>query len=252
MILILGGTAEARKLAALLSEAGHPVTSSLAGRVSNPAMPVGAVRIGGFGGTDGLIRYLRGSSITAIVDATHPFAATMSEHAAAAAAATGLPLLRLTRPGWSGHPGATSWIWVPDLHEAVAAGDSSNRPFITTGRQTLDAYAGWAQKQALVRLVEMPAALLPTAWTVVRSRGPYDLDSELELFTRYGVDLLVTKDSGGRHTIAKLDAAGRLAVPVIIIARPPLAAAPEVGDPVAAAQWISDLELHQPGDQQSG
>jgi precorrin-6A/cobalt-precorrin-6A reductase len=239
MILILGGTAEARSLATLLTEAGRPVTSSLAGRVSNPALPSGAVRIGGFGGIEGLVRYLREQRISAIIDATHPFAATMSQHAVAAAEETGTPLLRLTRPGWSDHPQAQSWTWVPRLADAVAAGQSSRRPFITTGRQTLDAFAGWSDKNALVRLVEPLEHPLPSSWTIIKSRGPYNLDHELELLRAYRVDLLVTKDSGGRHTVAKLDAASQLRIPVTVIARPAFASADEVFDPAAAAGWVA-------------
>lgn len=243
-ILILGGTAEARELAAALVDRGRSVISSLAGRVNDPRLPVGPVRIGGFGGTAGLIDYLRTAGISVLVDATHPFAAVMSEHAAQASAQSGVPLFRLLRPGWVGHRSAATWDWVPDLATAADHGRGSRRPFLTTGRQSLPAFESWADRAALVRLVDPPADPLPPAWTVLRSRGPYDHDHERQLFDRYGVDLLVTKDSGGSHTVAKLEVATTLGVAVLIVARPPIPdsviavdSVPEILDKVWSRGW---------------
>jgi precorrin-6A/cobalt-precorrin-6A reductase len=220
-VLILGGTAEARELARDLAERRVPAMSSLAGRVSRPALPAGEVRVGGFGGVAGLVDFLQRHPVTAVVDATHPFAAQMSRHAAAAAAATGVPLLRLARPGWADHPTASSWEWVPDLPAAAVAGATAARPFLTTGRQSLPHFAGWADRDVLVRLVERPATPLFPRWTVVLSRGPYDPDSERRLLGEEGVDVLVTKDSGGNHTVAKLEVATALGLRVVVVARPP-------------------------------
>lgn len=219
-VLILGGTAEARALARALVEQGVFVTSTLAGRVAHPALPAGEVRIGGFGGVAGLVSYVQAGGFTQVVDATHPFAAQMSRHASLAAAETEVPLLRLARPGWRAHPLAKQWTWVDSLHAARSAADGARRPFVTTGRQSLPAYAAWSDRDVLVRLVDV-AEGLPARWTSVISRGPYDHDGERTLMLAEGVDALLTKDSGGSHTVAKVDVATALGIPVVIVSRPP-------------------------------
>lgn len=239
-VLILGGTAEARALAGRLTDAGIPVLSSLAGRVSSPALPAGAVRIGGFGGAEGLANTLRHGGFLAVVDATHPFAAAMHQHGALACSATGVPLLRLARPGWSDHPAAVGWTWVDDTAAAVAAVQSLQGPvFLSTGRQTLPDYLVLADRRVLVRVVEPPQHPLPAGWELIRDRGPYRLESELELLRSRQIAVLVTKDSGGTHTSAKLDAAHRLGAQVVVIRRPPAeTAVPAVTDVSTAADWV--------------
>jgi len=239
-VLILGGTAEARELAGALVAATRPVVSSLAGRVSRPALPPGEVRIGGFGGPDGLTAYLREQRVAAVVDATHPFAATISAHAAVAAAQTGTPLLRLQRPGWSDHPRAGDWLWVPDLeHARVRADPLTARPLLTTGRQSLASFLPWADRTVTARVVDPPDLPLPPAWRVIRSRGPYAYADEHMLMTGLGVDLLLTKDSGGDLTRAKLDAAADLGLPVVVIARPPCPpGVPAVATLRDAVRWL--------------
>jgi len=218
-VLILGGTGEARALARELASAGTVFLSSLAGRVRNPALPVGEVRIGGFGGADGLARFLREHRIVAVVDATHPFAAGISTNAAAACTATGTPLLRLQRPGWSDPSGR--WTWVDDHDDAAAAASSGGRIFLSTGRQTLQRFVGpLADLQVLVRVVDPLGYEPPAGWTVLCARGPYTLDGERELLRDNAVDTLVTKDSGGELTRAKLDAAAELGIRVIVVRRP--------------------------------
>lgn len=236
-IVILGGTAEARQLASVLVADGVDVVSSLAGRVRRPNLPPGRVRIGGFGGVDGLAEYLRRQPAAALVDATHPFAATISENAVQAASRTGTPLIRLERPGWTDHPRASSWIWVPDAAGARDAADSARRPFLTTGRQSLTEFGSWADRNVLVRLVDPPAKPLPERWTLIMSRGPYSYSDERQILSEYAIDVLLSKDSGGAHTVAKLDAAGDLGIPVVIIARPEHPPVRTVGTVAEVAAW---------------
>lgn len=230
-VLLLGGTAEARELAALLVDAGVPVTSSLAGRVSRPRLPVGEVRIGGFGGVDGLVDALRAGRCTHLVDATHPFAVGMRTHAVQAAERAGVPVVRLARPGWREHPLAATWTWADDwsaVTEAAAA--LGERPFLTSGRQTLGHFTHWEDRDVLVRVVEpLAPGDVPARWTVVLDRGPFTVEAEERLLAEHRVDVLVTKDSGGAYTAAKLEAAHRLGVPVVVRSRPaPPAGMPEV------------------------
>jgi precorrin-6A/cobalt-precorrin-6A reductase len=220
-ILVLGGTAEARALAVELETRGLGFLSSLAGRVSRPRLPVGEVRIGGFGGAAGLAAFLRERSVSAVLDSTHPFAATVSANAVRACAATRTPLVRFARPGWGDHPDSASWTWVASHDEARAAAERlGSRPFITTGRQTLGDYAQWTDREVLVRVVEPLEDPPPAGWTVVQDRGPYAVDGEVALLREHRVDVLLTKDSGGSYTSAKLDAARELRVPVVVVSRP--------------------------------
>ncbi|MGY1820688.1 cobalt-precorrin-6A reductase [Geodermatophilus sp. SYSU D00079] len=236
-VLVLGGTGEARRLAGHLVAEGVDVVSSLAGRVAEPRLPPGQVRIGGFGGVDGLAAALDG--VAALVDATHPFAATMTAHAAAAAARTGTPLLRLQRPGWTPRPG-DDWRWVDSLDEAAAAVAGYASVFLTTGRQGLAAFAGLTGR-CLVRAVEPPSPPLPYRVTVVLARGPFPLDEELALMREHHVEVVVTKDSGGAMTAAKLDAARRLGLPVVVVRRPPVPpGVPVVATVAEALAWLRD------------
>ncbi|AZG44433.1 cobalt-precorrin-6A reductase [Gordonia insulae] len=243
-ILLLGGTGEARALAAELTTARLPVVSSLAGRVRDPRLPMGEVRIGGFGGIDGLVDWLRAHDVMAVVDATHPFAATISEHAAAAAATVDLPLLRLRRPSWTPGP-ADTWESVPDMTAAAqavaahAAARGDLRVLLTTGRQDVGVFAPIEAAWFLIRVVDPPTAELPPRHRILRSRGPYDVEGERTLLQQNGIGLLVTKNSGGELTRAKLVAAAELGVGVIMVQRPP---EPGHGDSVesvsAAIEWI--------------
>jgi len=220
-LLILGGTAEARELAGALHAGGHRVVTSLAGRVARPRLPVGEVRIGGFGGPDALAAWLAEHEIAAVVDATHPFAERISASAARAARQTQVPLLRLERPGWREGP-ADRWHWVEDLHQAAARVPGlGTRALLTTGRQGLSAFAGVDGAWFLVRCVDPPDDALPPRCEVLLDRGPYTLEGELALIDDHGIDVVVTKDSGGDHTRAKLDAARARQLPVVVVRRPP-------------------------------
>ncbi|MGW2741473.1 cobalt-precorrin-6A reductase [Streptomyces sp. NPDC001450] len=222
-ILILGGTAEARRLAAdLAARPGVRVTTSLAGRVARPGAPAGEVRIGGFGGAEGLADWLRTHDVDAVVDATHPFAESITANAARAATATGVPAVVLRRPGW--HPGpGDRWHDVTCLAAAAEALPGlGRRVFLTTGRLGLAAFAHLTDLHFVVRSVDPPGAPLPPHTEVVLARGPFTLAGETDLLRARAIDVLVTKDSGGDATAAKLTAARQLGLPVVVVRRPPL------------------------------
>jgi precorrin-6A/cobalt-precorrin-6A reductase len=218
-ILLLGGTSEARALAARL----HPdveVISSLAGRVPEPALPVGEVRIGGFGGVDGMRRWLSESGVDAVVDATHPYAATITAHAAAVCGELGLSHLVLARPAWD--PGDALVVGSDVEAAKTVAADGFSRVFLTTGRSGVRAFVD-VDAWFLIRAVTAPdAGTLPRRHQLVLSRGPYHYDDELALLRDHGIDALVTKNSGGAMTRPKLDAAAALGVVVVMVDRPPL------------------------------
>lgn len=220
-VLVLGGTAPARELASLLADLpGLRVTSSLAGRVDAPARPAGEVRVGGFGGADGLRDWLTEQHVDVVVDATHPFAATMTTHAAAACADADIPLVRLDRPGWVPRAGDIRHD-VDDLAQAAERADAlGSRLLVTTGRQGASAFAGVAA-WCLMRSIEPPVPPLPARHEVLLARGPFTLDGERALMREKRIDVLVTKDSGGDDTAAKLDAARELGLPVVVVRRPP-------------------------------
>jgi precorrin-6A/cobalt-precorrin-6A reductase len=233
-VLILGGTSEARALAGSLP--GLTVISSLAGRTTAPLLPAGEVRIGGFGGAEGLAAFVRTRRIAILVDATHPFAARISANAAAASAATGVPLLVLRRPGWISQPG-DDWRRVRDLGEAAAlVAGLGERVFLTTGRQEIAAFAGVDGCWFLARSVEPPEPPMPQRLEVLLDRGPYTLDGERELLAKHRIDVLVSKDSGG--PAAKLEAARERGIPVILVDRPPAPAGTKTASTVAEAVSI--------------
>lgn len=245
-VLILGGTAQARRLAAELANgpAAPPhgrVVTSLAGRVARPRLPDGETRIGGFGGPAGLAAWLRNERIDVVVDATHPFATRISASAVAACAATAVALLVLRRPGWLAGPG-DDWHRVADLPAAAATLPTlGRRAMVTTGRQSLAAFAALDGIFFLIRTVDPPQPPLPADRVLVLDRGPYTLDGEVALMRRHRIDVLVTKDSGGDETSAKLVAARQLGLPVLMVDRAPAPEAPTVTDVDAAVDWLTAL-----------
>lgn len=235
-VLILGGTAEGRELAARLHEDGAFVTTSLAGRTEDPQPLAGAVRTGGFGGVDGLSAWLREEAPDAVVDATHPFATRISGAAREACARTAVPLLRLERPAWSPRTG-DRWTWAASLPEAAARVDElGTRVLLSTGRQGVGAFSG-VRAWALVRCLRQPDEPLPRASQVLLDRGPFTPAGERALLEAHAIDLVVTKDSGGEATRAKLDAARALELPVLLVARAAEGEGHRVADVGQAASW---------------
>ncbi len=242
-ILVLGGTTQATALATALADANLPATLSLAGRVASPKAQAIPVRVGGFGGVDGLAAYLRDHAITHLVDATHPFAAQMSAHAVAACAQTGTPLVALTRAPWVAGDG-DDWTNVPDMAAAVAALDRPRETvFLALGRMHLAAFAAQPQHRYILRLVDAPDGPLPLPdCGVIVDRGPFTVAGDIALMQAQGVQRVVCKNAGGAGAVAKLQAARALHLPVVMIDRPAIPARPEVTEVAAVLHWL----LHSP------
>jgi len=221
-VLILGGTGEARQLAqVLVREPALRVTLSLAGRTAAPRAQAGEVRIGGFGGAEGLARYIRENGVCVLVDATHPFAARISENAALAAEETGTPLVALERPPWQPVEG-DRWIEAESVgHAAEILGKTPRRVFLAIGRQELLPFRGGPQHFYIVRSVDPadPEETPPNAQFILE-RGPFDETAERALLENHRVDIIVAKNSGGEATYGKIAAARVLGLPVIMIRRP--------------------------------
>jgi precorrin-6A/cobalt-precorrin-6A reductase len=215
-VLILGGTQEARALAAALAARGDQPVTSLAGVVPAPRRPPGETRIGALATPGDLARLMADTGAKVVVDATHPFAAGIS----ALAAAAGVPLVQLRRPPWRERPG-DHWRRVPDLRAAAAEIPAGARVLLTTGRRGVAAFAPVAHAWFLIRSITPPAPPLPPHHAQLLERGPYALAHELALIDRHGIDVIVTKDSGGEATEAKLAAAREKGLPVIVVDRPP-------------------------------
>ncbi|MEM6741268.1 MAG: cobalt-precorrin-6A reductase [Pseudomonadota bacterium] len=238
-VLILAGTTEATALARAVADRGLNGTVSFAGRVTRPLRQPLPQRVGGFGGAEGLAAYLREAGISHIVDATHPFAVQMSRNAVAASAATGVPLVALTRPAWRAQAG-DRWQCVPDIAGAVAALDRPRtHVMLAVGRMHLAAFAPHQQHRYLLRLVDPPAIPLPLLETkIVVDRGPFDAASDRRLMEDHGIELVVSKNSGGTGAYAKIAAARALDLPVVMIDRPMLPERHALHDVAEVLDWI--------------
>jgi precorrin-6A/cobalt-precorrin-6A reductase len=197
------------------------------------------LRIGGFGGAAGLAAYLAAERIDAVIDATHPFASRMSANAVAACRAADTPLVVFTRPPWTPEPG-DRWTEVATVEEAAEAlGAKPRTAFLTQGRLQLAAFLSAPQHRYIVRAIDRPAEIdaLPFC-KLILARGPFSFADELELMKRERIDALVTKNSGGRATYAKIEAARMLGIEVVIVRRPPAPQAPTVFSLDEAMAWI--------------
>jgi precorrin-6A/cobalt-precorrin-6A reductase len=242
-LLLLGGTAEAAELArAATARFGSrlAITTSLAGRTERPGPLPGAVRIGGFGGADGLADYLRRNAIDLVIDATHPFAAQISAHARLACEAVGIPRLTVLRPPWRRHP-LDRWIEVDDLAGAAAVvGKIGRRALLTVGSSDLAAFTAAQDVRFLVRSIDEPPTRLPLKlYEIVLGRGPFSLAEERHLLQRHAIDVVVAKASGGAATEAKLIAAREMSLPVVMVRRPPPEPGEQVESPEAALAWLA-------------
>ena len=239
-LLILGGTGEARALAdALADRPGLEVTTSLAGRTVAPRRPRGKIRVGGFGGADGLADYIKAAGIDLVVDATHPYAAAISTHAVEACRIAARPLLRFERPAWQPQKG-DRWIVVDSLAAAAKAVlEIGRRAFLTIGVKELAAFAQAEKIWFLVRLVEQPNVPIPLRnFELILGRGPFALSGERELMGHHRIDLVIAKNSGGVATYAKIAAAGELGLPVLLLRRPQLPPAETADSMPATVSWI--------------
>jgi precorrin-6A/cobalt-precorrin-6A reductase len=240
-LLILGGTGEARALAdALAGRAELTVVTSLAGRTVAPRRPQGELRIGGFGGAAGLARYLEEAEIDLVIDASHPYASTISGHAVEACSTSGRPLLRLERPAWQPQHG-DRWILVDSLPAAAEAAPSlGERVFLTIGVKELAAFAGIEPLWFLIRLVDAPEEAPPLRdYEIVLGRGPFQEIDECELMRDRGIDLVIAKNSGGDATYGKIAAARALGLPVLLLRRPSLPPADTTQSIAAAVDWVT-------------
>jgi len=211
---------------------------SYGGRTRAPADQPLPTRIGGFGGVTGLADYIRREGITHVIDATHPFAAEMSRNAVAACAEAGTPLIALERMPWERTQG-DNWIEVADVNAAVAAlPETPARVFLAIGRQHIAPFAGKPQHVYTLRFVDPPEAPLPFAADVIVSRGPFTLEGELEMMRMRGISWIVARNSGGEGARAKIDAARRLGLPVIMISRPKLPERQRVERVTDVMQWL--------------
>ena len=238
-ILLLGGTTEANLLAQAIAKAGLAGVYSYAGRTEAPMGQPIHMRVGGFGGVEGLRAYLKAEGISHVIDATHPFAAQMSANAVAACATECVPLIALERAPWVAADGDL-WMKVPDIEAAVTAlAGPPRRLFLAIGRQHVDAFAAQPQHHYLLRLVDAPTAPLPFPAQVVLARGPFDVAGDTALMQEHLIEVVVAKNAGGKGAVAKIAAARTLGLPVVMIDRPALPPRRVVHSVAAVMTWLN-------------
>jgi precorrin-6A/cobalt-precorrin-6A reductase len=201
---------------------------------------VGQVRIGGFGGSQGLVAYLQKNSIDYVIDATHPCAGQITHNAAIATQQTNTPYLMLVRPQWERVAG-DRWIEVETVAAAaVAIPESIKRVFITSGRQQLEPFLERSLRSAiwyLIRAIDPPEIVLPHS-QVILDRGPFSFEAERQLLQQYQIEIIVSKNSGGAATYAKIAAARELQIPIIMVQRPRLPDGDKVDSCENVLAWL--------------
>ncbi len=233
-VLILGGTADAVRIAQSMS-GNADVIYSLAGRTREPNLPDSTIRTGGFGGTGGLATYIAANNIDSVMDATHPYAATMAANAAAACQIAGIPRAKYLRPAWQPEE-ADNWIAANDYEEAARLlSDMGDRVFLSTGSQNLEAFTIQKDKFFLIRAVEPPESIPFDIYSLLLARGPFERSGETMLLSKYDIQVVVSKNSGG-PLVAKLLAARDRKTPVIMIDRPE----PPEGDLIESEEGVID------------
>jgi precorrin-6A/cobalt-precorrin-6A reductase len=248
-ILILGGTTEASNLARLLAgDRRFDPILSLAGRTATPASQPLPTRVGGFGGAEGLMRWLDEHAIAAVLDVTHPYAARISANAVLACRRLGLPLGSVVRPPWTEQPG-DEWRSVASAEGAASVLEDMRQPqhvFLSLGRTELGAFATAPQHDYLGRTIEAAEdAVLPARIRFLRQRGPFDRAAEAKLLTAEKIDIIVSKNSGGAATYGKIDAAREAGLPVIMIRRPDKPQGEPLGSPQEAIAWLKRIAGHR-------
>jgi precorrin-6A/cobalt-precorrin-6A reductase len=246
-VLILGGTTEASELARLLAaDSRFDATVSLAGRTANPKTQPVRTRTGGFGGADGLVAWLKQDATQAVIDATHPYADQISSNAVAACERLAIPLASIVRAAWEPQPGD---VWIPVASAEAAAdalGPKPRRVFLTLGRLELGAFANAPHHHYVARTIDPPGHMaLPPDIRLLYDRGPFDRESETALLTREKIEMLVSKNSGGAATYAKIEAAGHLGISIVMIARPNKPRGCAVESAEAAVIWLQHQLAHR-------
>jgi precorrin-6A/cobalt-precorrin-6A reductase len=244
-VLILGGTIEASALARLIAGDGRfEATLSLAGRTSAPRPQPVATRIGGFGGADGLARFIAEHAIDVVIDTTHPYADQISANAVTACGKAGVPLVSVARPAWQVRPG-DHWRVVANANEAATAlGPTPRCVFLSLGRLDLHAFAPAPHHHYVARTIDPPQQKeLPPDIRFLQARGPFDRAGEIRLLRDEKIEIVVSKNSGGSATYAKIEAARELGLPVVMIARPDKAIGHVVLSAEEAIAWLGQ-RLH--------
>jgi precorrin-6A/cobalt-precorrin-6A reductase len=246
-VLILGGTTEASDLARLLA-ADHrfETTLSLAGRTLRPRTQPVRTRAGGFGGPDGLAAWLQQELIEAVIDATHPYADQISSNAVTACGRLAIPLATIMRPAWQPQSG-DKWLTVASAEAAAdALGLKPRRVFLSLGRLELGAFATGPHHHYIARTIEPPEGVtLPRDISLIFDRGPFNEQAETALLQREKIDVIVSKNSGGTATYAKIAATRKLGIPVVMIARPHKLHGHAVDHAEGAVMWLEQRLAHR-------